>query len=59
MEWLIGLGLWGLVVLFIWALCVVAGRADDAAERMHGDVDGDSFHALHRLQKGAEDEEVR
>lgn len=35
MEWVIGLGLWGLLVLFAWALFVAAGRADDEAERMH------------------------
>lgn len=37
MEWVIGVGLWGLVVLFAWALGVAAGRADDQAERMHED----------------------
>lgn len=39
MDWLIGLGLglWGLVVLFAWAMGVAAGQADDQAERMHGD----------------------
>lgn len=34
MTWLIGIGLWGVFVLFAWALCVVAGRADDEARRM-------------------------
>lgn len=37
MEWVIGLGLWGLLVLFAWALCVAAGLADEQAERMHED----------------------
>lgn len=37
MEWLIGLGIWGLFVLFAWALGVAAGRADDQAERVHED----------------------
>lgn len=36
MAWVIGIGLWGLVVLFVWALCVVAGRADEWAERQGG-----------------------
>lgn len=38
MEWVIGLGLWGLLALFAWALCVAAGRADEQAERMHEDL---------------------
>lgn len=37
MAWLIGMGLWALVVLFVWALCVAAGQADDEAERVHED----------------------
>lgn len=35
MEWLIGLGLWGLLVLFTWALVLNFRRADEQAERMH------------------------
>lgn len=36
MTWLIGIGVWGLLVLFAWALCVAAGRADDRAARQGG-----------------------
>jgi hypothetical protein len=38
MEWLIGLGLWGLLVLFAWALCAAGGRADDEMERIYEDA---------------------
>lgn len=39
MEWLIGVGLWGVVVLFAWGLCVNFRRADERAERLHEDRD--------------------
>jgi hypothetical protein len=35
MIWLIGAVLWVAIMCFVWALCVVAGRADEAAERMY------------------------
>lgn len=38
MAWLIGVGLWGLLVLFAWALCVAARRAEDESEQMHEDL---------------------
>lgn len=37
MAWLIGVGILGLLVwmlaMFAWALCVAAGRADEASDR--------------------------
>jgi hypothetical protein len=36
MVWLIGLLIWGAFLFFAWALCVVAGRADEWAERQGG-----------------------
>lgn len=39
MVWLIGVGVWGAVLLFAWALCVAAGRADELAERHGGGTD--------------------
>ncbi len=38
MEWLIGVCLLGVLVLFAWALCLTARRADDEAEQMHEDL---------------------
>ena len=46
MWWLLGVG--GVAVLvFAWALCCAASRADESAE---------SFHLWHRLHKGEENE---
>lgn len=39
MVWVIGIGLWVVAALFVWALCVVAGRADEWAERHGGGTD--------------------
>ena len=37
MEWLIGVGLWGVFALFAWGLCVAASRSDEEMERIYED----------------------